>query len=186
MNARALGTELLDRTDFKRLRQILLGSPAVSSLRALYRQAIGNVEFPLPTNPDNVLDYVGSLRLLVNPRPLFEFLMRFQAAAQDPPTAELLDRWIGQTAPKCDIDLDELKDELRDELHRTVVMVRLEPDVLGDGWQVTAWTYAGGEGRLSSTTEEPWGREQLAKLLSLSEQFEANVDEFDPPIGPSS
>jgi hypothetical protein len=172
-------TELLEQADFEKLQDILFGAPAVPSLRLLYREATQHLR-AMPANPDDLFDSVASLRQLVNPTPLFDFLTRFAAAAQDPLTYEELDRWIQQTAPKWQVDLDALE-KLSGQLRRTVVLVRLEPDKLGEGWQVTAWMYAGSEGSQLEAPDEPWGREELGELLSG--QFATFVDDFDAASG---
>jgi len=177
--ARGWESELLDQADFNRLQDILLGAPAVPSLRLLYREATQRLR-PLPANPDDLFDCVASLRQMVNPMPLFEFLTRFAAAALDPSTCEELDRWIQQTAPKWQVNLDALE-KLSGQLRRTVILIRLEPYPLGEGWQVTVWKYAGDEGSQLEAPDDPWDRERLGELLS--EQLAAFVDDFNAASG---
>jgi hypothetical protein len=175
-----VGFELLDRTDFEDLQAILFGASTRSMpLRWFYLQATRHM-CDLPSNPDDVFQCIGALCRLTDARPLFEFLARFAAETHSPGIGERLIEWIGRTAPKCGIDSDVMAC-LGTDLHHAVVLVQLEPDMLGEGWQVTAWVYAGSTVKVVAESEDPWGYRELGELLG--EQCAILVDDFDPGRG---
>jgi hypothetical protein len=181
-SAAAVGGLLLTFAEYRKLKLILAGAPAPKGLRVMYREAtrdvVGKV---LPRRPDDLVSTVEALRNLMRPMPLFRFLVRF-AAASDAVTQNRLWEWINAIAPRWDVDMEELH-ALDLELRRTYVLLRLEPDLLGGGLQVTGWTYEGSDGRQVVTTDEPWNRGRIAVEVSrLIDWFDLDQESVPPVI----
>ncbi|UJW32507.1 caspase family protein [Saccharothrix sp. AJ9571] len=165
VSAVALGLPLLTSKEFADLRKILRAAAPAGNLRALYREAARSVDLPPPANPDDVRSVVDTLRKPVSAWPLFEFLVRLAVGTQDPVTRERLWTWIREVGPRYPVDMDELH-ALDGQLRRTFLLVRLQPDLIDLGHQVTVWRYIGNDGRQLTTSSEPWNFEQIAEMLT--------------------
>jgi vWA-MoxR associated protein C-terminal domain/vWA-MoxR associated protein middle region 0/Caspase domain len=164
LTAASLGCQVLSFAEHRELKKILHGAPAPTSLRALYRQAARSV-VGLPRHADDLMSCIEVLRDALSSMPLFEFLVRF-AACSDSVTQERLWAWVRDTAERYDdIDLDALE-SLNNELRRTVLLVRVEPDLIETGDRVTIWTYVGSVGQQAVAADTPWTREWLAGELN--------------------
>jgi hypothetical protein len=168
---------LLDRSEHRTLKNILMSAAAPASLRAIYREAAQTVpSLPRrPEYPDDLMSSVDTLRAAVNPKPLFEFLVRL--AVDFTKTAhERLWNWIRATAPNYGIKLRDLE-ELNEELRRTYFVLRVEPDLLGSGFQITVWRFAGTTGSQVVAADAPWSQTRLAEELGrLVEEFDGDPD----------
>ncbi|MGW5740784.1 VMAP-C domain-containing protein [Amycolatopsis sp. NPDC003861] len=154
-----------------------------ASLRAIYREATQSVPglARLPENPDDVMLSVEALRVAVNPQPLFECLTRLAAGFTEFVHSRLWD-WIRTTAPNYGVELTDLEN-LDDELRRTYFVVRMEPDLLGSGFQVTVWRFTGAAGSQVMTTDEPRSLEHIAEMLSgLVDEFGGDPDATLPIV----
>lgn len=168
---------MLNLSEHRKLRNILMAASAPTSLRAIYREAAqGLPGLPrYPEFPDDMMSSVDALRAAVSAKPLFEFLVRL-ASGFDEFVHTRLWGWIRATAPEYGIRLGDLE-ELDDELRRTYFVVRLEPDLLGSGFQVTVWRFAGTTGSQVMAAEEPWSLAQVAEVLGrLVEEFDGDPD----------
>ena len=183
VRAAAFGGQLLTSAEYRKLKAILDGAPAPRNLRALYREATRDLEGGrLPRRPDDLISTVNALRNPVSPMPLFGFLVRFAAGADDKVTQDRLWEWINAVAPRWDAEMDELL-ALDSELRRPFVLLRLEQDLLDNRLLVTGWTYEGNDGRQAVTADEPWNRDRLAVELSrLLDGYEAAEDRVPPII----
>ncbi|MER5262751.1 hypothetical protein ABTZ99_11835 [Actinosynnema sp. NPDC002837] len=177
--AGALGLALLTPAEYTELRRILrVGAPA--DLRGPFREATRSVELSPPDNPDDVRSVVDALRKPVNPLPLFEFLVRFAAATDDDVTRDRLWEWIERVGPPY-VDVDLLRD-LDAQLHRTFLLVRLEPDLIDPGYRTTVWRYLGDDGRQVAVSPGPWRLGQVADALGdLLADFDP-ADKAAPPV----
>jgi len=130
----------------------------------MYREAtkevVGRVE---PRTPDDLNSTIDALRSPTSPLPLFKFVVNLAAEA-DEATHDQLWAWLDEVAPWWEVTPARLR-EFDNALHRSFVLVRLVPDLLGGGWLVTGWIYAGREGRQILCSEEPWDRPRLAAEL---------------------
>lgn len=179
----ARGNLMLERLEYRRLKNVLMSASAPASLRAIYREAAQSVPGLLrrPDCPDDMLSCVDALRAAVNPLPLFEFLVRLAAGFPERTHARLWD-WIRTTAPNHGVRLRDLE-ELDDELRRTYFVLRVEPDLLGSGFQVTAWRFAGTAGSQVAADENPWTLERLAEELArLVDEFDGDPDVTLPVV----
>jgi len=129
-----------------------------------YREVTRNL-LGMPPYPDDPWAAVQALRTPVSATPLFEFLARL-ASGPDPVTRERLWNWIRTAAPTWSIDVDTLVD-LDCRLRRTILLAQLEPDPFSTGFQVTVWSYAGGNGRQVMSASEPWPWWRIGKELSV-------------------
>jgi len=121
---------------------------------------------------------VEALRCPVSARPLFRFLVHF-ADDSDAVTHDQLWAWIDSTAPSWDVDIGELR-VLKMELGRSAILLRLKPDLLGDGLLLTGWSYEGTDGRQSVAADGPCDDERLSAEISRLVQ---HVDlERDPVL----
>jgi hypothetical protein len=169
---------VLDDREFKDLTRCLVSAAVDIPLRPLWRQVTGR-RWPPPEGED-VLNYVGELREKVDAALLFKFVTAFAAAVLEPEVREDLDLWVDATAMRYGVDLNDIR-ALREELRPAVLLVQLEPDLLGGGWQCRAWTYTGNTSTAVAAPDEPWGRTELAEWLS--KQLGELVDDFDPKRG---
>ena len=178
----ALGGQLLRSAEYRKLKTILDGAPAPKELRALYREATRNVVGRGPAaSTRRPVSTVNALRSPLSPMPLFGFLVRF-AADSDAVTRDRLWEWINAVAPRWGAEMDELL-ALDMELRRTFVLLRLQPDLLGDGLLVTGWTYEGSDARQAVTADDPWNRDRLAMEVSrLVDGFDPDEDQVTPVI----
>ncbi|AGM07150.1 caspase family protein [Amycolatopsis keratiniphila] len=178
-DAGALGMALLEPGEYNELRKILrVGAPP--DLRGLYREATRSVELSPPQNLDDVRSIVDTLRKPINPRPLFEFLVRFAAATDDEATNDELWKWINDVGPRY-LDVDQLRD-LDGQLRRTFLLVKLEPDLIDSGHRTTVWQYIGDDGKQVVTSPEAWQLRDVADALSdLLVDFDP-VGTVDPPV----
>ncbi|WP_143674546.1 MULTISPECIES: VMAP-C domain-containing protein [Streptomyces] len=182
-SARAVGALLLTHGEFQRLKKIIDGASAPARLRDLYREATRDVvsASALLHQPDDLTSTVVALRNLVRPAPLFRFLVRF-AASSDTVTQHRLWEWINETAPRWEVDLEELR-ALDAELCRTYMVLRLQPDLLGEGLLVTGWSYEGCDSRQVVCADEPWAAGRLASEVGrLLEGFDPELDAVPPVI----
>ena len=163
VTAEAGGCQLLSTAEAAELRATLDGMVMPESLGWLYNEAIRNVQ-GLPPYVDDLWLSLRALRTAVNPRPLFEFVVRL-ANQSDAVTHDSLWSWLQRTVPRWSNDLDELK-TLKSELARKTVLVRVQPGMLGPGFDVTVWSYSRGGGRQDACTTEPWTWQQMGDRLS--------------------
>jgi len=177
VTAASLGVRLLTFAEDQQLGKILDGAAMPSGLSAMYKEEtrclVGIVD---PRRMDDLTSLVERLRGVLDPGPLFCFLVRF-AAQSDPLTQQRLWGWIREVAPRWRMDLGELE-ELDRRLRRPVFLVRLEPDLLAQGWLVTTWSYADYDLGPVTTTDEPWGNKQLSGELS---RLLHEAIELEPP-----
>jgi hypothetical protein len=172
-SAGPLGAALISHEDYRPLRQILRGATVPAGLRHLHHEVTRNVvDLPVLANPEDLIAVVQNLRQPMDPRPLFEFLVRFSSRT-DPVTRVRLWEWIEDMAPPYGVDLVALR-ALHDELRRTVILLRVEPDRISSGLQVTAWRYVGEDGTQLFTSDVPWQKDELAAALS------DQIGGFDP------
>ncbi|MGQ5640598.1 MULTISPECIES: VMAP-C domain-containing protein [unclassified Streptomyces] len=180
---RTSGGELLNHAEFKELRSILNGAPAPAALPALFRDATRDVSnCPHPAFPDDLLSTVRALRAPVSPRPLFHFLVRM-AAGSDRVTQDRLWEWINEVAPRWGVEPAELH-ELDGQLRRTHIAFRLQPDLLGDGFEVTGWTFDAADAHQETCTDgDPWDlRRVAAELSEVICDYAADLDTVPPVV----
>jgi len=163
-NPRSVGCQFLTQREFGRLKRILDGGPAPENLRACYLLEAAPLIEP-PRHPDDLMSCVDVFRRAVDRMHLMRFLVRLAAGSEDPGTRQGLWEWIEEMADVYDMDIDGLRD-LDQELHRTVLLVQVKPDLIEDGDQVTVWTYVAGDGRQAIASDVPWNRDRLAEELS--------------------
>ena len=181
--------QLLRYSEYCELKMILAGVPAPKGWQVIYRQvARGVVGLRPARQSDDLMSVVAALRSALDPMPLFRFLVQL-AAYSDWMTPGTLWNWIDRVAPGWGADVDELRG-LEAELRRPFILLRLEPDLLGEGLQVSGWVYEGGAGRQVLSAAGPWHRDRLAAEISrLVGQFDPGqgsvlpVLEFLAPIG---
>ncbi|MFI9508450.1 caspase family protein [Nocardia sp. NPDC052566] len=181
--ARESAQRHLDFDEYQALKAILHQAAIHIEIGETFRRATRNtVDLPTPRNVDDLFSVLEALRGPVEPTPLFSFLVTFAESA-DTGTQERLWEWLHTTAPRYRIDVDELR-SLRAHLRRRVYLVRLLPDYLDDGYQVTIWEYAGTEGRQLAVSETPWRAQQLADQLSgyLRDFDPQRVDDVAPVV----
>lgn len=178
---RSPGQVFLTDDEVEELLAILRGGRQPASLWPLFRDATRlTVRQPGPA----VLDlpgYLIELRRLVDTRPLFEFALRY-SADQDEALVSQVDEWLVRVAPRWGVKVDELV-RLRRRTTSSVLLVKVTRDLLQPGWQVAAWSYAGGHVRPVYASDEPVGRERLAALLEA--QVQPWVDDFKLTTGSS-
>lgn len=160
--AAASGHLLLSDAAAAELRDLLDSVMAPDDMAALYRDATRNV-VGMPRCPDTLGGTVEVLRGAVVAEPLFEFLVRL-AAGPDEVARGRLWQWIGRHAEECSVDLRPLED-VHHRLRRTTILLRLEPDLLGVGLDVTLWSYSGGDGWQLKSTVDSWGWDRVAAEL---------------------
>jgi hypothetical protein len=181
LRAASLGARLLSTREYHRLRTLLEGAPAPRNLPALYQFAtFGIVNNIYPRSPDDLLSTVEALREPVSPLPLFRFLVQF-AESSDQPTHDGLWEWVHQVAPSWRVDIKDLL-ALEASLRRTYLLVRLVPDLLGEGVLTTVWQYSGRDARQAIRSDEPWNREEIATALSRLLSELDHDSEFPPLI----
>jgi hypothetical protein len=168
---------LLDDDEFDDLQWCLVAAAVNTPLRPIFREATGYMLEPPPQ--DDIMTYVGVLRTWANNATLFKFLTRLSTFLDSDIRGELND-WIDRTAPRYKVDLHEIR-RLRDDLSTAVLLVQMEPDLLGDGWQIRAWTYVGQTPTPAAAPVEAWGRDELADWLSA--KMGSLVDDLDPRRG---
>lgn len=177
-SAAALGTAVLDETEYKNLCKILRGTWSPPNLAGLHREVSRSFDIPAPRTPGDLRSAVDSLRRLLVPEPLFEFLVRLASCPQDTVAASRLWAWIRKVGPRYNVDLTRLED-LAEQLRRTYLLVKLQPAFLDPGYEVTIWRYVGDEGGQTLVSPLPWDRAALGQ--ALSEQL-VDHDPNSPPV----
>ena len=176
-DAAAVGAQLLTFVEYRKLITILNGARAPKRLRVLYREATRDVEsLGPPRRPDDLISTIDALRRPLSALPLFRFLIFF-AADSNAVTQDRMWKWIVKTAPSWDVDINELH-TLKMELGRCFILIKLEPDLLGDGMLMTAWRYIGKEGRKCLARDAPIGFEGLS--IEVSRLLQEVDPERDP------
>jgi len=160
-SAAAVGQLLLTARQAARLHAVLDGLAVPESLALLYEDATRKV-LGLPRCPDDIWAAVEVLRTAHSARPLFEFVVRLADKA-DPATRQQLWTWLRHTAPPE--DLHELA-TLNSMLRRTTFLIRVNETMLGPGYDVTIWSYSGGEGCQVLASDTPMTWRQVAAHLS--------------------
>ncbi|MBP2330141.1 hypothetical protein JOF56_010526 [Kibdelosporangium banguiense] len=168
------------------LQRILGGATETESVAEIYHDVRRGVA-GLPPYPGDLWRAVQTLRGAVNAFPLCEFLARL-ACGPDKVTGNALWSWLRRNAPHWTVNVDEL-DRIGKIVKRTIISVRVLPDLLTPDFHVTVWLYSNSEGwQAAASSTEPWSwqriAEQLGRLLREIESVRGGepIVEFTMPV----
>lgn len=180
---RGWGADATGAALFVELNDILGACQPIDSLHAIYRATTRG--YPFRVQPDDDAGWNGlvqDLRDFATPDALLAFLTRVSKAVSDPWAYDQLSEWVTRAATLWDVSESAIK-RIQDHPEKSVLLVRMDIDLLEQGFGVMAWLFSEGRagGGIPVYAEDNVNIHDVEMLLS--KYFKDLVNDFVPGRG---